>query len=213
MKGLFITFEGGEGAGKTTLIDQIYAHLQQRALKVIKTRAPGGTRAGESIRELVLHHKGISLFPRAELLLFLADRAQHTDEVILPAIQQGTIVLCDRFNDSTVAYQGGARGIDLSTVKELCNFATGNLQPNLTLYLDLDPKIGLERVKKLGSGKDKIELEKLSFHDKIRRAFHAIAKEEPERFHLIDASRSPEEVFLKAMHIIHSRLAQVIDSK
>ena len=206
MKGLFITFEGGEGAGKTTLIDQIFSHLQQRSLKVMKTRAPGGTKAGESIRELVLHHKNISLLPRTELLLFLADRAQHVDEVIRPALNEGTIVLCDRFNDSTVAYQGGARGIDLATVKELCNFATGNLQPNLTLYLDLDPKLGLERVNKLGTGKDRIELEKLSFHDKIRNAFHAIAKEEPKRFHLVDASRPPEEVFLKAMHIIHAYL-------
>ncbi len=206
MKGFFITFEGGEGAGKTTLIDQVYAHLQGQSLKVLKTRAPGGTKAGESIRELVLHHKGISLFSRAELLLFLADRAQHVDEVILPALQQGTIVLCDRFNDSTVAYQGGARGLDVATVKELCAFASHNLQPNLTLYLDLDPKLGLERVNKLGSGKDKIELEKLSFHEKIRRAFHTIAKEEPERFHLLDASLSPEEVFLKAMQVIQPYL-------
>ncbi len=206
MKGLFITFEGGDGAGKTTLIDQVFSQLQQRSLKVMKTRAPGGTKAGESIRELILHYKDVSVLPRTELLLYLADRAQHVEEVIRPALKEGYIVLCDRFNDSTVAYQGAGRGIDISTVKELCNFATNNLQPNLTLYLDLDPKLGLERVHKLGTGKDRIEQEKLSFHDKIRHAFHTIAEEEPERFHLVDASRPPEEVFLKAMHIIHAYL-------
>jgi dTMP kinase len=198
---MFITFEGGEGAGKTTLIERIYEELQQRGERVVKTRAPGATAAGLVIRDLLLHHEE-PLSSRAELLLYLADRAEHTAKIIRPALAEKKIVLCDRFNDSTVAYQGAGRGYGPHFVRTLCHFATQDLEPDLTLYLDLDPEIGLDRVKKSGMTKDKIESEKILFHQTIRAAFHAIAKSEPERFHMIDASQPPEVVFQKALEIM-----------
>lgn len=198
---MFITFEGGEGAGKTTLIQKISSELQKRGMKILQTRAPGGTQIGSAIRDMLLHIQGLS--PRSELLLFLADRAQHVEEIIRPALQDGSVVLCDRFNDSTLAYQGGARGFDEAWVRSLCNFATGDLQPDLTLYLDIDPKIGLARVSR---SKDRIESEKLAFHQKIRDAYLSIAQKEPERFHVLDAGKTPEEVFNDACSIIFSAI-------
>lgn len=200
----FITFEGGEGAGKTTLIDKVYRALSSQSLKPVKTRAPGETKLGEEIRNILLHNKNISLVPRAELFLFLADRAQHVEELIQPALKNGKIVLCDRFNDSTEAYQGAARKLDENKVRELCSFACNGLQPDLTLYLDVDPHIGLNRATKTGS--DKIEAEKIDFHKKIRKAFHRIAEREPKRFHILDASQTPEHVFNQAMSFIDAIL-------
>ena len=205
-KGLFITFEGGEGAGKSTLIDRVFVHLAMKGYLTIKTREPGGTKTGELIRELLLHKKEVSLQARAELLLFLADRAQHVDEVILPALKRGEIVLCDRFNDSTLAYQGGARGFDLSIIENLCRFASAELPPQMTFYLDIDPRLGLERVKKSGVESDRIEAESLAFHDRIRTAYRAIVAREPHRVHLIDASASSDEVFQKTIEKIDAAL-------
>lgn len=195
----FFTFEGGDGAGKTTLIEAVYAHLKAEGLDPLWTRAPGGTTLGAQIRHLLLEEKELPISKRAEILLFLADRAQHVDEVILPALNANRIVLCDRFNDSTLAYQSGARGLEEQDVRALLDFACDHLQPSLTLYLDIDPKLGLERC--LGS-KDRIESEKLSFHQEIRGAYHRIAKLEPNRFKILDASRSKEEVFAQALHYI-----------
>ena len=208
MKGRFITFEGGDGAGKTTLIEAIFDELEARGLKVLKTRAPGGTPVGEKIRAIVLNKGELSFGNRCELLLFLADRAQHVEEVILPALARGEIVLCDRFNDSTLVYQGIARGLGIDKVLPICLFASQNLKPNLTLYLDLDPRLALERLHKSSSGKDRIESEDLHFHEKIRSAFQKIAKAEPERVHLLDASRSPEEVYRQAMRLIDALCPQ-----
>lgn len=205
-KGVLITFEGGEGAGKTTLIDKIYAHLLSHSYSVVKTRAPGGTQIGKAIRSLLLDHQEYTLSKRAELLLFLSDRAQHVDELILPALKRKEIVLCDRFNDSTIAYQSGARGFEEAWVRKLCSFACDSLKPDLTLYLDLDPKIGFARVQKAGMSKDRIESETLKFHQKIRKAFHAIAKKEPKRFLILDASCSPEDVFTQAIEKIDALL-------
>lgn len=201
MKGHFITFEGGDGAGKSTLIDHLFSTLKKRGYPIVKTRAPGGTPAGKVIRKLLLNSSE-PVVPRAELLLYLADRSQQVETVILPALQEGKIVLCDRYNDSTIAYQGVARGLDLSTVNRFCQFATINLEPGLTIYLDLDPKIGLERLKLSGKSKDRIEAENLDFHQKIREAFLAIAKTNPQRFHCIDASLPKDIVFENALRLI-----------
>lgn len=206
MKGFFITFEGGEGAGKSTLMERIFEDLSTNGFSVIKTRAPGGTKVGEAIRHLLLSKENMSLVPRSELLLFLADRAQHVEEVIKPALNQQKIVLCDRFNDSTIAYQGGARGFDDELVRGLCSFACDNLQPHLTIYLDLDPKIGFKRIKADGVHKDRIESETIDFHRKIREAFHKIAKKDTKRFKMIDASLSRDEVFKQAMQLINDLL-------
>jgi len=197
-KGIFITFEGGDGAGKTTLIQKIFSYLGKLDFDVFQTRAPGGTELGTEIRNLLLHQHNTLLSKRSELLLFLADRAQHVDELILPNLKKNKIILCDRFNDSTIAYQGGARGFKEGWVRKLCDFACDGLTPDLTLYLDLDPKIGFERAKKAGLVKDRIESETLKFHQKIRKAFKLIAKKEPKRFIIIDASETPEEVYIQA---------------
>lgn len=200
-KGLFITFEGGDGAGKTTLIEKVYGALRNKHA-VCKTRAPGGTKTGAIIRDILLSTQHEKLDPRCELLLFLADRAQHVGEVILPALQAGQIVLCDRFNDSTMAYQGGARGLKTPWLQKLLLFACHEVTPVLTLYLDLDPKIGRARVHKSKGKKDKIESEDLRFHQSIRKAFHQIAKKEPHRFQILDAALPPGDVFTQAMEKI-----------
>lgn len=204
--GCFITFEGGDGAGKSTLIDTLHSYLEKMGRSVIKTRAPGGTKVGETIRSLLLTKSDVPLSERAELFLFLADRAQHVDEVIRPALADGKVVLCDRYNDSTVAYQGVARGFKPDWTRSLCDFATSELEPNLTLYLDIDPKVGLSRVMNHGAQKDRIESEGISFHEKIRAAFHKIASKEPSRFHILDASKSAADVFEQALKILHDVL-------
>jgi dTMP kinase len=212
-KGAFITFEGGEGAGKTTLIDKIAEILFARRFSVIKTREPGGTFLGEEIRNLVLNHRaegGIS--PFAELCLFLASRAEHIKQVILPALKGGKIVLCDRFNDSTIAYQGYARNLGMQEVESFCSFISQNLKPDLTLYLDIDPLLGLKRVKKeplraSKGGLDRIESEHLSFHQKIREGFHLIAKKEPERFFMIDSSQPKDKVLEFSIELIAKKLS------
>ena len=200
---VFITFEGGEGAGKTTLIEHVARQLALEGYEIVRTREPGGTPLGEKIRSLVLEHSGFAISPITELYLFLASRAQHVAELIGPALQAGKIVLCDRFNDSTVAYQGAARGLGVKEVRHLCDFACQMTRPTLTIYLDIDPKIGLARVQKVRK-KDRMEAEQISFHEKIRAAFCAI--HDPERFHLIDASNPPDVVFQEAMHLIRGKL-------
>ncbi len=206
-KGLFITFEGGDGAGKSTLIDELYSYLVGCRRNVIQTRAPGGTPVGAKIRQLLLHTHDGPIGERCELLLFLADRAQHVEELIRPALQEGKIVLCDRFNDSTVAYQAQGRGLTAEWVDALCRFACDDLKPDLTFYLDLDPSVGLERVKKAGVAKDRIESETLQFHQSIRRAFQEIVQKEPKRCILIDASHTKEEIFNRAKEEIDAVFA------
>ncbi len=205
-RGLFVTFEGGDGAGKTTLVKGLTHHLEERGLNVLATRAPGGTPLGQRIRELLLHGQDLQIAKRAEFYLFLADRAQHVEQIILPALEEGRIVLCDRFNDSTIAYQGHARGLSEEQVAAACAFACGDLQPDCTFYLDLPPQIGMERVKKERKG-DRIEAETLEFHEKIRASFLRIAKREPQRVTILDASRTPGEVEQHALEKLDALLA------
>lgn len=207
----FITFEGGDGAGKTTLIEKVHAYLIERGHAVVCTRAPGGTSIGAEIRRLLLEKHLNPMSDRCELFLFLADRAQHVDEIIQPALDTQHIVLCDRFNDSTLAYQGCARGFDKKLLKQLLRFASQNLNPDLTIYLDLDPEIGFERMRKRKPNStkgdvDRIESEALAFHKSIRRAFCQIAKNEPKRFFKINAALSSEYVFEQAKERIDDLL-------
>lgn len=196
-RGLFITFEGGEGAGKSTLITRLHEHFA--SLPTIITREPGGTLLGKKVREILLEKQDISLSSRAELLLFLADRAEHVQSVLLPALDTGKIILCDRFTDSTFAYQGAARKIEKKHLQELCDFATDTLKPDLTLYLDVDPETGLKRAS--GTG-DRIEKESLQFHHQVRDGFLSLAKENPERIKVIDATQPIEAVFSHATSYI-----------
>jgi dTMP kinase len=198
--GIFITFEGGEGAGKTTLIDSIAQELTSEGYSVLKTREPGGTKLGEEIRNILLQHKE-PLAPYTELSLFLASRAQHVAEVIGPALEAGKVVLCDRFNDSSVAYQGAARGLGMEKVRTFCEFICQGINPQLTIYLNLDPEIGMARVAKARK-KDRIEAETLMFHKRIQEAYIAIHRSEQARFRLINAELSPERVFQEAMKLI-----------
>jgi len=197
-----ITFEGGEGAGKTTLIERVFATLKAEGFPVLHTRAPGGTPLGAELRRLLLEHPH-ALSARAELFLFLADRAQHVEEVIRPALLKNQIVLCDRFNDSTLAYQG-ARGFEMGWLKSLLTFASHAITPELTLYLDCDIQTGFNRVHR---AKDRIESEERAFHEKIRATFLALAEQEPNRFVVIDASQSPDAVFAQAKEKIDALLA------
>ncbi len=198
-RGLLITFEGGDGAGKSTLMKGLHHVLEDRAESVVSTRAPGGTFVGEKIRSLLLQKDSV-LSDRCELFLFLADRAQHMQEVIFPALAQGKIVLCDRFNDSTLAYQGMARALDMSSVRTFCHFATEGKEPDLTFYLDLSPEIGLQRTLHKTGEKDRVESEPLSFHEKIRQAFLHIAQENPQRVKVLDATKSPETLLQQAIY-------------
>lgn len=183
------------------MIQSIVDALGSRGLHLLKTRAPGGTPAGQVIRDLLLHSKE-PLAKRTELLLFLADRAEHVEKVIKPALESGQIVLCDRYNDSTLAYQGGARGFEMENLEMLVDFAAGGLQPNLTLYLDLDPAVGLQRCKQTSESADQIESEEIAFHQKIRKTFHQIASKHPTRIQILDASQSKESVFEQALRLI-----------
>lgn len=198
-KGIFITFEGGEGAGKTSLIEGIKTYLLKNKLNFVFTREPGGTKLGEEIRNAVLKNRNEKISSKAELCLFLASRAQHIQEVIMPALNDGKIVLCDRYNDSSVAYQGYARGLGIDEVLTFSSYIIEKTIPNLTLYLDIDPQIGLSRVK---SKYDRIESEKISFHQKIREGFLILAKKFPDRIKILDASLSKDEVFKNAMNYI-----------
>ena len=215
-KAFFITFEGGEGAGKSSLMDRMAALFTQKKIPFIKTREPGGTRFGEQLRQWILDHEISSPFgAKAELMLFLAARAQHIEEKIAPALQEGKSVLCDRFNDSTVAYQGAGRGLGTEWVRTLCNLVCRAAQPDITFYLDLEPEIGLKRRRQVEkqeapSGQlDRIESEALSFHQRLRTAFCQIAREEPNRFFLIDASQPIDAVYAAAVHLISEHFPYV----
>lgn len=210
---LFITLEGGEGTGKTSLIEQLSHDLTKRGYEVITTREPGGTVLGEQIREWLLHHKPeVNVCDYAELLLFLASRAQHLYEVILPALKQGKIVLCDRFNDSSVVYQGAARGLGMDVVKKQSELACQGVTPDITLFLDVDPVIGLERTRNTVKASanegevDRIESEKIAFHHAVREGMQQLASTEPERIKTIDASQSLETVFQEALGYVLDKL-------
>ena len=192
-KGLFITLEGIEGAGKSTVVDFIADFLSKEGHDVIKTREPGGTIIGEQIREILLKNENYTLTYNTELLLVFSARAQHIQEVILPALSSGKIILCDRFTDASYAYQGGGRGIDASRINLLEKWVQGDLRPNLTLLFDLDVSIGMQRTKKR-SDADRFEREEINFFEKIRNTYLERAKNEPQRFRIINSASSLESV-------------------
>lgn len=198
MPGLFITFEGGEGSGKTTQLKALLAVLRGSGLEAVETRDPGGTAVGKQIRELLLDREQIRMEAAAELFLYQASRAQLVTEVIRPALAQGRVVLCDRFCDSTVAYQGYGRGLDLNLIAQLNAVATGGLAPDLTFLLDLEPSQGLERAsqreQQLRQRQDRMERELLAFHQRVRNGYRAIAAAEPRRVVVVDGARGMTEI-------------------
>jgi dTMP kinase len=198
--GKFVTFEGGEGSGKTTQIRLAEAWLQERGIPVLATAEPGGTPLGRKIREILLNRKSYTIGAEAELLLFAAARAQHVRETILPALEQRQWVLCDRFSDATSAYQGFGRGLDADFIRTLNAFSTRALNPDLTFLFDLPVETGLARAEKRAAGgrpeaaEDRFEREERSFHGRIREGYLSLAAEEPERFRVIDGAASIEKV-------------------
>ncbi|SMH46250.1 thymidylate kinase [Rathayibacter oskolensis] len=187
MTGLFVTLEGGDGAGKTTQALLLEEWLVERGRTVVRTREPGGTEVGVQIREIVLHHRG-EVDPRAEALLYAADRAQHIGTLVRPALERGEVVIQDRYIDSSVAYQGAGRVLDGREVRSLSEWATHDLRPDLTVLLDLDPAAARARLDAARTRFDRLEAEKAEFHERVRQGFLAIAESDPERFLVVDAS-------------------------
>lgn len=201
MSGLFITFEGVEGAGKSTQIELLRTALEEQGLRVLVTREPGGEPVAEAIRKVLLHTEE-HVEPLTELLLFLAARAQITERVIRPALRAGTIVLCDRYLDSTTVYQGYARGLDLEMVRLLNRVATGGQLPDLTIVLDLDERVGIARQ----ASRNRMEREDLAFHRAVRQGYLAEAAREPERFHVVNAEQSVQCVHAEVLAIVRKAL-------
>ena len=201
MKGRFISLEGIEGTGKSTQAKLLSDYLKEKGFDVVLTEEPGGTQIGLRIRELLLsvEHKGMTAV--TELLLYNASRSQHIREIILPAISRGAIVITDRFTDSTIAYQGFGRGIDPGLIDSIDLIATERLRPDITILLDLDAEVGLKRNKGINKT-DRLELEDLEFHQRVRNGYHNLAEKEPERIKLIDASAGIQE--------IHNRISSII---
>lgn len=201
---LFVTVEGGEGAGKSTLLAGLRNSLEALGISILCTREPGGTELAEKIRKLLLSPESAPS-PRAELLLFLAARAEHVEKLVLPALSEGKVVLCDRFHDSSIAYQGVARGLGAAKVEELCDFASRSLWPDLTLYLDLDPEEGMKRASSRAE-LDRMERERAGFRQLVRQGFLAIQERQPHRFHALDARLSPDQLLEQALAILRPLL-------
>ena len=208
----FITFEGGDGSGKTTQLKTLESYLIARGKSCLSTREPGGTSLGELIRQVLLEVSKQPITSPTELFLYLADRAQHIHEVIIPALEQGKIVLCDRHTDSTLAYQGYGRGIDLGLLRSLNDIASQGIKPDLTLLFDCPVGIGLFRTARRqshtasGRNEDRFEREKIEFHERVRAGFLELARAEPNRFRIIDAARSAKEVGQEIKNIIEREL-------
>jgi dTMP kinase len=203
--GLFVAFEGGEGAGKSTQVELLARTLRDTGRQVTVTREPGATAAGERIRDLLLHSSE-PLSPRAEALLFAADRADHVERVIRPALAAGHVVLTDRYVDSSLAYQGAGRDLTVDEVRKVSKWATGDLHPDLTVLLDLPPAVGLARASGRGSS-DKLEGESLEFHQTVRAAFRALAEARPRNYLVVDATLPPERIAALVLARVESLLS------
>ena len=206
---MFITIEGPEGSGKTTAVNYAVQKLEEMGYQIVRTREPGGTPIAEQIRNVILDKGNTAMDERTEALLYAASRRQHLVEKVWPAIKEGKIVICDRYLDSSLAYQGGARGLGVENILNVNLFATENTWPDLTLLFDLDPKIGLERISRNADREvNRLDLEKIEFHNKVRNTFLELAKRYPERFIIIDASKKQEEVAKATLDAILSRLCK-----
>ena len=211
---MFITLEGIEGSGKTTQIWRLVEFFEDRGIECVATRQPGGTLIGENIRSILLDPANSALEPLAELLLYLADRAQHINELIRPALKNGKTVVCDRYFDATLVYQGFARGLSIELIRQLHQLLFDDLKPDVTLLLDLSPQAGLERAwQQLNNGQrsgdeSRFEAEAVAFHEKVRAGYLELARLEPERFRIIDAAQTQNQVFAAMRQIVSSFLKQ-----
>lgn len=206
-KGKFITVEGPEGAGKTTIIDMLASNLAEEGYQVLQTREPGGIEIAEQIRSVILDKKNTKMDPRTEALLYAAARRQHLAEKVKPALDEGYIILCDRFIDSSLAYQGYARGLGIEEVYSINSFAIEGMMPELTLYFDIDPEAGLDRINQhKGREVNRLDLEKLDFHHKVREGYLKLMELYSERIFKIDASKPLEEVYQQAESKLKERI-------
>lgn len=204
-RGVFITLEGGDGSGKTTQAELLREWLATEGRTVVRTREPGGTEVGVEVREIVLHHRG-DITPRAEALLYAADRAHHVATVVRPALERGEVVIQDRYIDSSVAYQGAGRVLDPEAVRGISDWATDGLAPDLTILLDLDADSARGRLDEARTRYDRLEAEASEFHDRVRAAYLELARAEPGRFLVVDASRPVDEI----AEAIRARVASLL---
>jgi len=212
LNGVFITLEGGEGSGKTTQAVRLSHALTAQGYDVLLTREPGGTPVAERLREILLHHADEAVAPETEALLMLAARRQHVEHVIRPALSDGKIVICDRFTDSTLAYQGYGRGLDLTLLRMINGWVTGKLTPHLTLLFDVPVAIGLRRRHGQTSGQNRLDHETRRFHSTVRTGFRMLAEQEPRRIAIVNARRSPDSVATAVDLLVLNTLHRVTSS-
>ncbi len=205
MPGLFISFEGIDGVGKSTQADELEEFVRSRGFDVVRSFEPGGTELGQEIRHLLLHRKG-DVSPRAEALLYAADRSHHVATKIRPALEAGKVVIADRYLDSSVAYQGAGRELETNEIRDLSLWATNGLLPKLTVLLDLDPETARTRRDETGTEPDRLEREKIDFFTAVRSGYLELAANEPERFLVVDATKSREEI----QQLIRARVAELL---
>ncbi|ERK32498.1 MULTISPECIES: dTMP kinase [Clostridium] len=206
-KGMFITFEGGDGAGKSTVINKVYEELVKKNLSCMITREPGGIDIAEQIREVILNVKNTKMDARTEALLYAAARRQHLAEKVIPALEEGKIVLCDRFLHSSLAYQGYARGLGIEEVYEINKFAIDSYMPDLVILFDIEPKLGLERINKnKGREINRLDKENMDFHDKVREGYSILMEKYNHNIVKVDASGAVDEVYLEVSKIINENI-------
>lgn len=209
-KSMFITLEGPDGSGKSTHIGPLVEYLRQQGYPVLTTREPGGTLISDQVRAVLLNRmENTAMHPRTEILLFLAARAQLVEEVIRPRLLAGEIVLSDRYADSTLAYQGYGHGVDCDLLRQLLNFATGNLWPDLTILLDVDVEVGLRRRQVTGCEWNRLDAYTVSFHQRVRQGYHELAQRDPARWVIVDASQPADQVQADLRAVILERLRKV----
>jgi len=208
-RGLFITFEGIDGCGKSTQLSIAAERLRGEGFPILVTREPGGTPIAEKIREILISPENSEMVNECELLLYLAARAQHVREKIIPALNEGKIVLCDRFQEATFAYQGFGRNFPLEYLKGLNNFATGSLFPDCTFIFDISESVSRNRLEAMNKGKDRLEQNGLDFYRKIRNGYHQLASEEPKRIILLNGEKSVSEV----SELVYSQIREMVSKK
>jgi dTMP kinase len=208
-QGKFITFEGTEGVGKSTQIKLLENYLKTKNISCKVTREPGGTKLGERVREILLNNDGVDIDPMTELLLMFSARAQHLKDVIYPALKENTWVLCDRFTDASYAYQGGGRGLSFPLIKRIESSVQNNFRPDLTILLSGDIQEGMQRVSNRGK-KDRFELEKLEFFERVRSSYLKLAKASPERFSIVDADQKIDKAALAIQAAVNRRFAELM---
>jgi dTMP kinase len=208
-QGLFITVEGPEGAGKSTILQKMADELKEKGHQVVLTREPGGISIAEDIRRVILDRNNTEMDEKTEALLYAAARRQHLAEKVVPALENGSIVLCDRFLDSSLAYQGHARGIGMEEVYSINKFAIGNTMPDMTLYFDVSPEVGLERINKhQGREVNRLDLENIEFHERVREGYFMLLEQFPERIRKIDAGSPFEKVYQSAIELVEKYIAE-----